>query len=526
MKRGLEENGGDATKRVRTEDGDAPIRSIYVGHLAPYTTCTHLLDLVNCGGIDKCHIMPGKPFGFITFLEASAAEAFMAEATAEPKQIMNKQIQIGWGTGKALPEDIATAVAAGATRNIFIGNIDASLSEPVLRNSLARFGTVDCVDVIINKRIAFVHFSSVGAAVKCKEVLSQDPQWGRHRFSYGPDRCAPGGKGKKYASDRGPAPQMGGGFGPPGFGGPPAGFGGPAGFGAGASGPARGGPGAGPGAGAGLRTIWLGGVTEQTTFHDICNAVRGGVLDEVRLLPEKKCGFVSFVSPQSAQMFMSMFKQTGLPTEGGNLKVGWGKPRALPRDIALAVEQGATRNLFLGNIDNTVSQERLRNDLAKFGEIEKCDVLLEKKIAFVNFTSIRSARECVTELNTQGSELSSQGYGNFRIHFGKDRCARTGPSRRGPPSGGSPQFNNAAASFNVNPYNNAAANPYANDAFNTQGGYQQQQQQPQGYQQQPQGYQQQPQGYQQQPQGYQQQQALYQAVTAAPGAEAPTPGFF
>lgn len=175
----------------------------------------------------------------------------------------------------------------------------------------------------------------------------------------------------------------------------------------------------------GNRTIYLGGVNEDITIRDICDHVRGGLIDHVKVLAEKKCAFVCFVEARSAMYFYQRTSRSGeLVVKGKPLKVGWGKSRNLHSDIAAAIsQQGATRNVFLGNIDDTVTESKLMADLSKHGHIEKINVLPSKNIAFINFSSIQAAINVVKELKSEGSELCNMGYSKFRANYGKDRCA-------------------------------------------------------------------------------------------------------
>jgi len=383
-------------------------------------------------------LVAGKPYGFITFIEEDAAAAFLQQATSDPPTIMGQAIQIGVGAARNLPQDVATAVASGATRNIYVGNIDESVTDDFLRHVFSRFGPIDCVDVIAAKRIAFVHFCSLQDALKCKEALNNDPQWSRFRTNFGPDRCAAGSKHKKYAdrASRSAATGMGASV---------RGWSGTAGQAGGYSQPKFGGQAYPATAGFemapsnGIRTVWLGGITEDMSAHDICNVVRGGLVDEVRMLREKKCAFVSFVKAQDAAYFQQTHS-SGLSVNGISLKVGWGKPKNLFSEVASAVAQGATRNVFIGGIDETVTETRLLADLSGFGEIEKCNVLPEKKIAFINFTSISAAVACANDLKNPESQLQAS-YGTFKVNFGKDRCAqRSEQQSRG--------FNKGSANMN------------------------------------------------------------------------------
>jgi RNA recognition motif-containing protein len=63
------------------------------------------------------------------------------------------------------------------------------------------------------------------------------------------------------------------------------------------------------------------------------------------------------------------------------LKIGWGKNSGpLPPALAIAVHSGATRNVYIGNIEDfeNFSEEKLRRDFEEFGDIELINFLKEK----------------------------------------------------------------------------------------------------------------------------------------------------
>jgi hypothetical protein len=99
------------------------------------------------------------------------------------------------------------------------------------------------------------------------------------------------------------------------------------------------------------------------------------------------------------------------------LKIGWGKHSgALPPAIALAVSGGASRNVYVGNLDESWSEERLKQDFSEYGEIELVNTLREKSCAFVNFTNIANAIKAIEAIRGRDE------YKRFKINFGKDRC--------------------------------------------------------------------------------------------------------
>jgi len=65
------------------------------------------------------------------------------------------------------------------------------------------------------------------------------------------------------------------------------------------------------------------------------------------------------------------------------LKVGWGKNSGpLSPALALAVHSGATRNVYIGGIEDfeLFNEERLKRDFGEYGDIELVNYLKEKYV--------------------------------------------------------------------------------------------------------------------------------------------------
>merc|ERR1711971_616931 len=82
------------------------------------------------------------------------------------------------------------------------------------------------------------------------------------------------------------------------------------------------------------------------------------------------------------------------------------------------IHAGATRNVFIGRLQEETAAGDLQQELRRFGEIEKVDVLMKKQIAFVHFYNLMSAVECVGKLrnSTESKWLRRT------INYGPDRC--------------------------------------------------------------------------------------------------------
>lgn len=390
-------------------------RTVYLGNIPPDTSAEEILGHVRSGQIESVRLLPDKNCAFISFLDAGAATHFHSDAILKKLCVKGQDIKIGWGKPSQVPTSVALAVQqSGASRNVYLGNLPEEISEDELREDLGKFGAIDTVKIVREKSIAFVHFLSISNAIKAVSQLPQEPKWqAPRRVYYGKDRCAyvsktqqqnaaqylgiaPGYAHMLTGADRDLisntlAQQS---------------------VAAAAVATTAGGIN-----NLGNRTIYLGNIHPETTIEEICNVVRGGLLHHIRYIPDKHICFVTFIDPTAAASFYALSNLQGLMIHNRRLKIGWGKHSgALPPAIALAVSGGASRNVYIGNLDETWSEERLRQDFSEYGEIELVNTLREKSCAFVNFTNIANAIKAIEAVRGKDE------YKKFKVNFGKDRC--------------------------------------------------------------------------------------------------------
>ncbi|GAB0133715.1 hypothetical protein EsDP_00002113 [Epichloe bromicola] len=441
-------------------------RTVYLGNIPQDTTAEEILGHVRSGQIESVRLLPDKNCAFISFLDASSATHFHSDAILKKLCIKGQDIKVGWGKPSQVPTSVALAVQqSGASRNVYLGNLPEEISDEELREDLGKFGAIDTVKIVREKSIAFVHYLSIANAIKAVSQLPQEAKWqAPRRVYYGKDRCAyvsktqqqnaaqylgiaPGYAHMLTGADRdlisnALAQQS---------------------VAAAAVATTAGGIN-----NLGNRTIYLGNIHPETTIEEICNVVRGGLLHHIRYIPDKHICFVTFIDPTAAASFYALSNIQGLMIHNRRLKIGWGKHSgALPPAIALAVSGGASRNVYVGNLDETWNEERLRQDFSEYGEIELVNTLREKSCAFVNFTNIANAIKAIEAIRGR------EDYQKFKVNFGKDRCGNAprqmqqqqqqGQSPRGdgvsspPPTGsqnsGSPQNGStpqqSAALFNA-----------------------------------------------------------------------------
>ena len=140
------------------------------------------------------------------------------------------------------------------------------------------------------------------------------------------------------------------------------------------------------------RTVYVGNLPSTASVDELLNLVHFGPLESIRVLPEKSCVFLSFLDGSTAAAFHADATIKKLNLHGQELKIGWGKPSPVPAQVALAISQSnASRNVYVGGLEEGLTEEQLRDDLQRFGLIDQVKIVRDKNIGFVHFLSIAVA---------------------------------------------------------------------------------------------------------------------------------------
>lgn len=407
---------------LRLDRSLAPSRTVYLGNVPSDITPKELLDHVRSGIIENVKILPSKNCAFISFLDENSAVLFHSDLILKRLTIKQNDIRIGWGKNTQLQPVVVNAVNRfGATRNVYLGNLSPDTTEEELMADLQEFGTIDTIKLIPEKKIAFIHFTSILNAIRVVQNLPLVEKYQDKKIFYGKDRCAFITKTQQHnaaqylglnpnfehlitnadrefistalvqqstaalaiATSAGGANNL------------------------------------------GNRTVYLGNLHPDSSIEEICNVVRGGILQNIRLISERHVCFITFIDPIVAAQFFAMSSLHGLIIHNRKIKIGWGKHSGpLSNALTLAVGNGASRNIYIGGLDLPEEgspelaefADKLRVDFEEFGEIEQINFFVEKNCAFINFTNISNAIKLIDGIKY------NKNYENLKINFGKDRC--------------------------------------------------------------------------------------------------------
>ena len=95
-----------------------------------------------------------------------------------------------------------------------------------------------------------------------------------------------------------------------------------------------------------MRTVYVGNLPGDASVDELLSLVRYGPIENVKILPDKSCAFISFLDPGIAAAFHNDAMLRKIALHDQELKIGWGKATAIPPQVMQAVTHfGATRNV-------------------------------------------------------------------------------------------------------------------------------------------------------------------------------------
>ncbi|CAK9438310.1 uncharacterized protein LODBEIA_P25340 [Lodderomyces beijingensis] len=166
-------------------------RSLYLGNLHPNTTVEEIANNVRAGGLVECiNYIPERRICFITFVDPNVAYMFyMNHQVSHQLVIHGYDITVSWAKQHSGPlhRDIALAVTAGASRNVYLGIRPAREEgerkpsipkEQELRENFSRIGHLEQINFYHNKDCAFLNFINIADAIALVESFESDETTG------------------------------------------------------------------------------------------------------------------------------------------------------------------------------------------------------------------------------------------------------------------------------------------------------------------------------------------------------------
>lgn len=399
-----QQSGGFGEKRARTIPEQVPSRSIYLTNFD--NNSTSFYDIVHIanqyGRLEQIKVIAHKACAFLNFLDAADALSCFNSHQQNPIILEGRELKMGWAKAPPLRDDIAAAVAEGASRNLFVGSLPEGANEQALAQAFQSFGDYESIVIIHAKNIGFVNMISIRSAMAARAALDGQVIFQGTRAVKVNYAKEPVGEARLSA----PKPSF--------VGQPQARQGQPQGsaFGGSQMGMQQGGQA--PGSN---RAIYIGNLQPEVTLHDICKmGNRFGAIDWCKIVREKNCAFINFVDPNcAAAMHMN---QSMIEINGNYPRINWAKAPPLAADLAAHVAAGATRNLWVGSLNVSTPPEDLAALVEEFGLVDNIYQPEGKNFAFINLCSLSKAIRAKEKLN--GLEFNGQ---QLRVNFAKEEIS-------------------------------------------------------------------------------------------------------
>ncbi|KAI4253695.1 MAG: hypothetical protein LQ352_003532 [Teloschistes flavicans] len=166
------------------------------------------------------------------------------------------------------------------------------------------------------------------------------------------------------------------------------------------------------------RTIVLKNLCDRITHKDVVTVVRGGSLLDVYLRPQDRSASVSFVESTAAEEFLAYVKRNDVYIHGRRISFSWSDRQFyMPNHVASKIGRGATRNLVLRDVNPSITEQRLREDLDHIHNLIIISVSFIAGDVYLSLNSVHNslfARTCM---------MSRATYKGMRIEWYPDDCA-------------------------------------------------------------------------------------------------------
>ncbi|KAG0436712.1 Meiotically up-regulated 24 protein [Dictyocoela muelleri] len=156
-----------------------------------------------------------------------------------------------------------------------------------------------------------------------------------------------------------------------------------------------------------VRTVYIGNLSSDINPFDILRFVKGGPIFGLKVLTERKCGFVTFLNPYAASTFIANCVDEPITINGHRLKVTVGNNSIISLSAIYRIYNGSTRVIKIFDFKEEMI-ELFENEVY---EIEKIN---ETENVKVHFLSINKANEISGKLISKG----------VRVEYSDDPCGK------------------------------------------------------------------------------------------------------
>lgn len=187
---------------MRDRDRDRHSLSVPVAHDAPRTVIFSNLppdeqidlallhSLIRGGKIEYSHYDPHRRTFFVHYMHPKDAAAYMNWVASQGSMFINEyEVFLDLVPSPAPVPDIFLS-QGNVSRKLYLGGIPADINAPRLCAMFERYGVIEYVKIVWERKCGWVSFCRVADAFDALRFIRQDePVFRRSRIEYGRDDC-------------------------------------------------------------------------------------------------------------------------------------------------------------------------------------------------------------------------------------------------------------------------------------------------------------------------------------------------
>lgn len=166
-------------------------RTIFVKNLSDRATHKDITDFLRGGLVLDLYLRSHEHSASISFVEGSAAQAFMNYVKRKDIYLHGKRLEISWSERQYnLPGHVANKIGIGATRNVIIRGIHPSITEERLREHLDHIHNLVIISISFERGDAYISLNSINNSLFARTCMMSRVTYKGMKIEWYPDECS------------------------------------------------------------------------------------------------------------------------------------------------------------------------------------------------------------------------------------------------------------------------------------------------------------------------------------------------
>ncbi|GFF30731.1 LON peptidase N-terminal domain and RING finger protein 2 [Aspergillus udagawae] len=186
-----EKDDYDESRSADSVSSPAAQRTVFIRGLSERATHQDVVDAVRGGALLHLYLRPRDHAAYVSFVEPAAAVEFLQHAKTHGCHVAGKRVEVSWNDRQFyLPPYVGSKIRNGATRNLVIYNVNANITESLIRTDLEHIHNLIVITVKFKQGNAYISTNSVHNTLFARSCMMSRGTYKGMRIGFYPDECA------------------------------------------------------------------------------------------------------------------------------------------------------------------------------------------------------------------------------------------------------------------------------------------------------------------------------------------------